>query len=171
MLLLWLLGLITFWTTRVSAINQVYFVLILFLSGQIAPLTLFPRWLQIVANALRKGYRIVEVSSHERARAGGIPKSKVVQHGTRFLARILWEGYRGVNAPMRPLPEPLPLGEFLTPVEDWRERASAAGATWACLTPSWRRQLPARAHLRRLLMPCFSCVQMSPPSSPALRSW
>jgi len=41
-----------FWTTRVSAINQVYFVLLLFLSGQIAPLTLFPNWLQIVANVL-----------------------------------------------------------------------------------------------------------------------
>jgi ABC-2 type transport system permease protein len=51
-LLEWTLALAAFWTTRVSAINQVYFVLILFLSGQIAPLTLFPRWLQIVANVL-----------------------------------------------------------------------------------------------------------------------
>ncbi len=51
-LLEWTLALAAFWTTRVSAINQVYFVLILFLSGQIAPLTLFPRWLQVVANIL-----------------------------------------------------------------------------------------------------------------------
>ena len=51
-LLEWTLALAAFWTTRVSAINQVYFVLILFLSGQIAPLTLFPSWLQIVANVL-----------------------------------------------------------------------------------------------------------------------
>jgi len=51
-LLEWTLALAAFWTTRVSAINQVYFVLILFLSGQIAPLSLFPRWLQIVAGVL-----------------------------------------------------------------------------------------------------------------------
>jgi len=46
------LALAAFWTTRVSAINQVYFILMLFLAGQIAPLTLFPRWLQIVADIL-----------------------------------------------------------------------------------------------------------------------
>lgn len=53
--------------------------------------------IEIIANALRKGYRIVEVSSNERARAGGQMKSRVVRHGTRFLLRILWEGFRGVN--------------------------------------------------------------------------
>ena len=52
--------------------------------------------IEIVANALRKGYRILEVSSHERARAGGEMKSRVVRHGTRFLLRIIWEGLRGV---------------------------------------------------------------------------
>ncbi len=51
-LLEWTLALAAFWTTRVNAINQVYFVLMLFLSGQIAPLTLFPNWLQIVADVL-----------------------------------------------------------------------------------------------------------------------
>jgi glycosyltransferase involved in cell wall biosynthesis len=54
--------------------------------------------IEIIANTLRKGYRIVEVSSHERARAGGKAKSRVVRHGTRFLVRILWEGIRGVKA-------------------------------------------------------------------------
>lgn len=52
--------------------------------------------IEIIANTLRKGYRIVEVSSHERARAGGEAKSKVIRHGTRFLTRILWEGIKGV---------------------------------------------------------------------------
>jgi len=52
--------------------------------------------IEIVANALRKGYRILEVSSHERARAGGEMKSRVIRHGTRFLLRIIWEGLRGV---------------------------------------------------------------------------
>jgi len=53
--------------------------------------------IEIIANALRKGYRVVEVSSHERARAAGEAKSRVVPHGTRFLLRILWEGMRGVK--------------------------------------------------------------------------
>ena len=51
-LLEWTLAMAAFWTTRVSAFNQVYFVLVLFLSGQIAPLTLFPGWLQRVAGIL-----------------------------------------------------------------------------------------------------------------------
>jgi ABC-2 type transport system permease protein len=51
-LLEWTLALAAFWTTRVSAINQVYFVLMLFLAGQIAPLTLFPHWIQILADIL-----------------------------------------------------------------------------------------------------------------------
>ena len=55
--------------------------------------------IEIIANCLRKGYRVAEVSSHERARAGGVMKSSVVRHGTRFLLRILWEGMRGVKAP------------------------------------------------------------------------
>lgn len=53
--------------------------------------------IELIANTLRKGYRIVEVSSHERARAGGEMKSRVVRHGTRFLLRIFWEGLRGVK--------------------------------------------------------------------------
>ena len=51
-LLEWSLALAAFWTTRVSAINQVYFTLMLFLAGQIAPLTLFPGWLQTIAYIL-----------------------------------------------------------------------------------------------------------------------
>ena len=48
----WTLAQSAFWTTRVGAINQVYFVLVLFLSGQIAPLSLFPRPVQILAELL-----------------------------------------------------------------------------------------------------------------------
>jgi ABC-2 type transport system permease protein len=48
----WTLAQAAFWTTRVSAINQVYFVLVLFLSGQIAPLSLFPRAIQVLADIL-----------------------------------------------------------------------------------------------------------------------
>lgn len=53
--------------------------------------------IEIIANTLRKGYRVVEVSSHERARAGGVAKSQVIKHGTLFLARIIYEGLRGVK--------------------------------------------------------------------------
>jgi glycosyltransferase involved in cell wall biosynthesis len=60
--------------------------------------------IEIIANTLRKGLRVVEVSSHERARAGGEMKSRVVRHGTRFLARILWEGMRGVKPQVSPAP-------------------------------------------------------------------
>jgi hypothetical protein len=56
--------------------------------------------IEIIANAMRKGYRIREVISHERARAGGEMKSRVIRHGTRFLLRIIWEGIRGVKPPV-----------------------------------------------------------------------
>ena len=55
--------------------------------------------IELIANALRKGYKVVECSSHERARAGGVAKSRVVRHGTRFLMRIILEGIKGVRPP------------------------------------------------------------------------
>ena len=48
----WSLALAAFWTTRVEAINQSYFVLMLFLSGQIAPLALLPHPIQLVSYVL-----------------------------------------------------------------------------------------------------------------------
>ncbi|MCL5288126.1 MAG: glycosyltransferase family 2 protein [Acidobacteria bacterium] len=50
--------------------------------------------IELIANTLRKGLSVVEVSSHERARLGGEPKSRVVRHGTRFLLRIISEWMR-----------------------------------------------------------------------------
>jgi glycosyltransferase involved in cell wall biosynthesis len=50
--------------------------------------------IELIANTLRKGYRVVEISSHERARKGGEPKSRVIRHGTRFLMRIISEWMR-----------------------------------------------------------------------------
>jgi ABC-2 type transport system permease protein len=46
---LWILGLITFWTTRVSAIFEMFFMLELLLSGRLVPMTLLPEWAQAVA--------------------------------------------------------------------------------------------------------------------------
>jgi ABC-2 type transport system permease protein len=45
----WTLALAAFWTTRVSAMNQVYFMAMLFFSGQLAPLELLPHPLQVIA--------------------------------------------------------------------------------------------------------------------------
>jgi glycosyltransferase involved in cell wall biosynthesis len=53
--------------------------------------------IEIIANTLRCGYSIVEISSHERSRAGGEMKSSVMRHGPRFLFRIIYEGIRGVK--------------------------------------------------------------------------
>jgi ABC-2 type transport system permease protein len=47
--MLWLLGLITFWTTRVSAIFDLFFTLELLLSGRLVPLELMPGWAQNIA--------------------------------------------------------------------------------------------------------------------------
>ena len=51
-LLEWTLALSAFWTTRTNAINQMYFVASLFLSGQVAPLALLPGPVRAVATAL-----------------------------------------------------------------------------------------------------------------------
>jgi ABC-2 type transport system permease protein len=43
---------VSFWTTRVSALFELYFVLELLLSGRLVPLTLMPHWAQVLANLL-----------------------------------------------------------------------------------------------------------------------
>jgi viologen exporter family transport system permease protein len=48
----WSLALCAFWTTRVGALNQAYFVGMLFLSGQMAPIALLPGWVQTVTALL-----------------------------------------------------------------------------------------------------------------------
>ncbi len=50
--------------------------------------------IELIANTLRKGYRVIETSSHERARLGGEAKSRVIRHGTRFFWRIFTEWLR-----------------------------------------------------------------------------
>jgi ABC-2 type transport system permease protein len=50
--LLWVLGLVTFWTTRVSAVFELYFTLELLFSGRLVPLALLPEWAQRVSLVL-----------------------------------------------------------------------------------------------------------------------
>lgn len=45
-------ALAAFWTTRIAAINQLYYVTLLFMSGRISPLALLPDWLQTIATVL-----------------------------------------------------------------------------------------------------------------------
>ncbi|MBD0338898.1 MAG: ABC-2 family transporter protein [Thermoleophilia bacterium] len=51
-MLLWLLGMVTFWTTRGSAIFETYIMAELLLSGRLVPLKLMPEWTQSVADFL-----------------------------------------------------------------------------------------------------------------------
>ncbi len=44
------LGMITFWTTRVSAIFELIFALELILGGRLVPMSLMPEWVQQIAN-------------------------------------------------------------------------------------------------------------------------
>jgi ABC-2 type transport system permease protein len=46
---LWLLGMVTFWTTRVNALYEAYFVAELLLSGRLVPMAIMPDWVQTIA--------------------------------------------------------------------------------------------------------------------------
>jgi len=51
-LLLWMLGMVTFWTTRVSALFEAFFAAELLLSGRLLPVSLMPEWAQTLASFL-----------------------------------------------------------------------------------------------------------------------
>ncbi|HZR38768.1 MAG TPA: ABC-2 family transporter protein [Ktedonobacteraceae bacterium] len=48
----WALALLTFWSTRVDVLNQLYIVVLMLLSGQLVPLAFFPQPVQIAATVL-----------------------------------------------------------------------------------------------------------------------
>jgi ABC-2 type transport system permease protein len=49
---LWVLGMVSFWTTRVAALYELYFTAELLLSGRLVPLVLMPAWAAGLAGAL-----------------------------------------------------------------------------------------------------------------------
>lgn len=51
-LLLWMLGMITFWTTRIGAVFEVFFAAELLMSGRVVPMTLMPSSIQTLADYL-----------------------------------------------------------------------------------------------------------------------
>jgi len=53
--------------------------------------------IELAANALRCGYAITEIPSHEKKRAGGTVKSNVIVHGCTFLFRMIYEGVKYYN--------------------------------------------------------------------------
>jgi ABC-2 type transport system permease protein len=104
-LLEWTLALVAFWTTRVGAANQAYFVLFLFLSGQIAPLSLFPAPVRAAAEILPFRWMIgfpVELLlgqiSPARAAAGLLAQTAWIVLAF-FLLRAVWRaGVRAYSA-------------------------------------------------------------------------
>ncbi len=48
-LVLWVLGMLSFWTTRVSAVYELFFTAELLLSGRLVPLVLMPAWVLDIA--------------------------------------------------------------------------------------------------------------------------
>lgn len=48
----WTIALAAFWTTRTVAINETYYVFLLFLSGRLAPMALLPLWIRRLADIL-----------------------------------------------------------------------------------------------------------------------
>jgi ABC-2 type transport system permease protein len=80
----WTLALAAFWTTRVSAMNQMYFSASMFLSGRVAPLAVLPAWLQALAGGLPFYYAIafpVEVF------LGRLSDTEIVRG---FALQLLW---------------------------------------------------------------------------------
>lgn len=49
---LWALGMVSFWTTRVGALFELYFALELLLSGRLVPLSLLPEWARTISGFL-----------------------------------------------------------------------------------------------------------------------
>lgn len=95
-MLLWALGLITFWTTRVSAIFELYFTMELLFSGRMVPLALLPDWARQLSEVLpfkwAFGYPIevlIGQLTPEAALTGLLMQTLWIAAGTGLVA-VLW---------------------------------------------------------------------------------
>ena len=93
---LWFLGLITFWTTRVGAVFELYFAAELVLSGRLVPMSLLPAWARNVAAFLpfqwTFGYPIEALVGHlstARLLSGLVMQALWIIIGGAMVA-ILW---------------------------------------------------------------------------------
>ena len=80
------LALVAFWTTRVEALNQLYFTLDSFLAGRIAPLALMPGWLGLLATY--SPFRGMGAFPVELA-LGRVPTNQILPG---FALQIFWLG-------------------------------------------------------------------------------
>jgi ABC-2 type transport system permease protein len=81
---LWTLGLVTFWTTRVGPVFDVFFTAELLLSGRLVPLALMPDWAQQLANLLPFKWTF---SFPIEALIGDLPTAELVGG---LLMQVLW---------------------------------------------------------------------------------
>ncbi|MBX5457187.1 MAG: ABC-2 family transporter protein [Thermogemmatispora sp.] len=80
----WTLALLAFWLTQVNVINQLYVVVVLFLSGQLLPLSFLPAPLQAVTAWLPFQWM---VAFPAQLLSTGLSAQAVV---TGFLAQLIW---------------------------------------------------------------------------------
>jgi ABC-2 type transport system permease protein len=98
---LWVLGMITFWTTRVTALYELFFAAELLLSGRLVPLSLMPPWVQTLADYLpfkwTFGFPIDTLVSDIGARGLGLGLAAQVGWiaGGCVLVAVVWR--RGVR--------------------------------------------------------------------------
>jgi ABC-2 type transport system permease protein len=85
-LLQYSLAVLAFWTTRVEAVNQLYFTLDSFLGGRIAPLALMPGWLGVIA--AYSPFRALAAFPVELA-LGRVPAGQILPG---FALQIVWLG-------------------------------------------------------------------------------
>jgi ABC-2 type transport system permease protein len=80
----WCVAMAAFWTTRIIAINEVYFVMMFILAGQFAPLDLLPRFVQQIAAVTP--FRYIIAFPVELA----IGRLTVEQTLNNFAAQMVW---------------------------------------------------------------------------------
>ena len=82
----WTLGLVTFWTTRVGPVFDIWFTVELLLSGRLVPLALMPPWMQAVANLLPFKWTF---AFPIEALIGGLPADALL---TGLAMQLFWIG-------------------------------------------------------------------------------
>jgi ABC-2 type transport system permease protein len=93
---LWLLGMISFWTTRVSGLFELYFAAELLFSGRLVPMSLMPDWARRLADLLpfqwTFGYPIEALVGQLTAQAllGGLLAQAAWIVAGVVLVRLLW---------------------------------------------------------------------------------
>jgi ABC-2 type transport system permease protein len=83
-LMLWVLGLITFWTTRVGPFFDIFFTAELLLSGRLVPLSLMPDWAQDLAGVLPFQWTF---AFPIEALVGGLPPTELL---AGLAAQVAW---------------------------------------------------------------------------------